>query len=157
MVSLSRRSALFALVLTACAALFAAAPPAWAQAKLETLTIASAKGKNEFQVEVMRTDEERARGLMNRAYLPADRGMLFDFKEPQIAAMWMKNTLIPLDMVFIRKDGTIANIAENTEPHSLRTISSSEPVLGVLELNGGTASKLGIAPGDKVEHPLFKR
>ncbi len=128
-----------------------------AQSKLENLTIATAKGKVTFAVEVMRTDEERARGLMNRAYLPADRGMLFDFKQPQVASMWMKNTLIPLDMLFIRKDGTIANIAENTEPHSLRTISAIEPVLGVLELNGGTSARLGIAPGDRVENPLFGR
>ena len=128
-----------------------------AQGKLESLTIETAKGPHQFSVEVMRTDEERARGLMNRPYLPADRGMLFDFKQPQIASMWMKNTLIPLDMLFIRKDGTISNIAENTEPHSLRSISSTEPVTGVLELNGGTASRLGIAPGDKVRHPMFGR
>lgn len=133
----------------------AALPVAWAQTALEPLTIKTAKGPVAFQVEVMRTDEERARGLMNRAYLPADRGMLFDFKSPQIATMWMKNTLIPLDMIFIRADGTIANIAENTEPHSLRTIPSSEPVLSVLEINGGLSAKLGIAPGDKVGHPMF--
>ena len=157
MIVLPRRLALAALVAMLGAVLFGAAPSAWAQAKLEPLTIVTAKGKVTFQVEVMRTDEERARGLMNRAYLPADRGMLFDFKEPQMAAMWMKNTLIPLDMLFVRKDGTIANIAENTEPHSLRTISSTEPVLGVIELNGGAAAKQGIAPGDRVEHPLFKR
>lgn len=130
---------------------------AWAQNALETLTIQTAKGPVSFQVEVMRTDEERARGLMNRAYLPADRGMLFDFKAPQPAMMWMKNTLIPLDMLFIRSNGTIANIAENTEPHSLRTIPSAEPVLGVLEINGGASAKLGIAPGDKVVHPLFSK
>jgi uncharacterized membrane protein (UPF0127 family) len=69
--------------------------------------------------------------------------------------MWMKDTFIPLDMLFIRKDGSIARIAENTEPHSLRTISSGENVLSVLELNGGTAARLGIAPGDRVAHPLF--
>ncbi len=132
-----------------------ALPHAQAQTALESLTIQTAKGPVTFQVEVMRTDEERARGLMNRAYLPADRGMLFDFKAPQPTMMWMKNTLIPLDMLFIRANGTIANIAENTEPHSLRTIPSAEPVLGVLEINGGLSAKLGIAPGDKVVHPLF--
>ncbi|MBU3731017.1 MAG: DUF192 domain-containing protein [Beijerinckiaceae bacterium] len=132
-------------------------PGAWAQNALEALTIQTSKGPVTFQVEVMRTDEERARGLMNRAYLPADRGMLFDFKAPQPAMMWMKNTLIPLDMLFIRSNGTIANIAENTEPHSLRTIPAAEPVLGVLEINGGLSAKLGIAPGDKVVHPVFGR
>ena len=97
----------------------------------------------------MRTDEERAQGLMNRRYMPAERGMLFDFKEVQPAMMWMKNTYIPLDMVFIRKDGTIARIAENTEPHSTRTISSGEPVLGVLELNAGISEKEGIKPATR--------
>jgi uncharacterized membrane protein (UPF0127 family) len=154
---LSTRRSLVLLALVAFTSLAMGGWDARAQSKLEQLTIATAKGKVSFSVEVMRTDEERARGLMNRAYLPADRGMLFDFKQPQIASMWMKNTLIPLDMLFIRTDGTIANIAENTEPHSLRTISAIEPVLGVLELNGGTAARLGIAPGDRVEHPLFRR
>lgn len=157
MTAMNRRLALLTFVFAAALFVFGGRHDALAQSKLENLTIATAKGKVTFSVEVMRTDEERARGLMNRAYLPADRGMLFDFKEPQIASMWMKNTLIPLDMLFIRKDGTIANIAENTEPHSLRTISAIEPVLGVLELNGGTAARLGIAPGDRVDHPLFKR
>lgn len=152
-----RRSILLTLGLFAVLALVGAADSVFAQSKLENLSITTGKGKVSFSVEVMRTDEERARGLMNRAYLPADRGMLFDFKEPQIAMMWMKNTLIPLDMLFIRKDGTITNIAENTEPHSLRTVSASEPVLGVLELNGGTAARLGITAGDRVEHPLFSR
>ena len=152
---LSTRRSLVLLALVAFTSLAMGGWDARAQSKLEQLTIATAKGKVTFTVEVMRTDEERARGLMNRAYLPADRGMLFDFKQPQIASMWMKNTLIPLDMLFIRKDGTIANIAENTEPHSLRTVSAIEPVLGVLELNGGTAARLGIAPGDRVQHPLF--
>lgn len=155
--ALPLRRALFAFVLAAFAGTMLGVPHAKAQSKLEPLSITTAKGKVSFSVEVMRTDEERARGLMNRAYLPADRGMLFDFKAPQIASMWMKNTLIPLDMLFIRKDGTISSIAENTEPHSLRTISSTEPVLAVLELNGGTAAKLGIAAGDKVDHSLFSR
>ena len=145
------------LVQSFCAVLFlcAAISMSWAQTALETLTIQTSKGPVAFQVEVMRTDEERARGLMNRAYLPADRGMLFDFKAPQMSVMWMKNTLIPLDMLFIRANGTIANIAENTEPHSLRTIPAAEPVLGVLEINAGLSAKLGIAPGDKVVHPMF--
>lgn len=154
---LSRRRLSLALAIIGAFGFWLVPDAASAQGKLESLTIETAKGPQQFSVEVMRTDEERARGLMNRPYLPADRGMLFDFKQPQIASMWMKNTLIPLDMLFIRKDGTISNIAENTEPHSLRSISSTEPVTGVLELNGGTASRLGIAPGDKVRHPMFGR
>jgi uncharacterized membrane protein (UPF0127 family) len=83
--------------------------------------------------------------------------MLFDFKQDQMVAMWMKNTYIPLDMMFIRADGTIARIAENTEPLSERIISSGSPVRAVLEVIGGTARKLGIAAGDRVAHPMFRR
>lgn len=132
---------------------FAQTPPA--QKALEKLTIATAGGEKLFQVEVMRTMDERARGLMFRRYLPADRGMLFDFAVEAQVAMWMKDTFIPLDMLFIRKDGTISQIADNTEPHSTRTIASTEAVYSVLEINGGMAAKLGIKVGDKVIHPLF--
>jgi uncharacterized membrane protein (UPF0127 family) len=124
---------------------------------LEALTIVTASGRHAFQVEVMRTPDQRARGLMHRQFMPADRGMLFDFKQVEPVAMWMQNTYISLDMLFIRADGTVARIAERAEPLSTRTIPSGEPVLSVLELNAGIAEKLGIKPGDKVEHPLFKR
>jgi uncharacterized membrane protein (UPF0127 family) len=134
-----------------------AAASARAESALEKLTIVTQSGPRVFEVEVMRTDAERAKGLMFRRYMPADRGMLFDFKGEGEVAMWMKDTYIPLDMVFIRADGTIARIAENTEPMSTRTIPSGSPVLGVLEINGGVAAKLGIKPGDKVQHPLFKK
>jgi len=134
-----------------------AVPAGQAAAALETLSIVSGDKRHAFQVEVMRTNEERARGLMHRRYLPADRGMLFDFQRVEPVAMWMENTFIPLDMLFIRADGTIARIAENTEPLSRRTIPSGEPVLSVLEINGGVSKTLGIKPGDRIEHPLFKR
>lgn len=133
-----------------------AGTPARSQA-LEPLTVATATGKHVFSVEVMRTEAERGRGLMERRHLPADRGMLFDFKSVQPVAMWMQNTYIPLDMLFIRADGTIARIAEHTEPMSTRTIPSGEPVLAVLELNAGTAARIGAKPGDRIEHPLFAR
>lgn len=123
---------------------------------LEPLTIVTASGRHAFQVEVMRTPEQRARGLMHRQFLPADRGMLFDFARTEPVAMWMQNTYISLDMLFIRADGSVARIAERAEPLSTRTIPSGEPVLSVLEVNAGIAEKLGIKPGDKVEHPLFK-
>ena len=127
------------------------------QVALEKLVIASRSGEQIFQVEVMRTMDERARGLMFRRYLPPDRGMLFDFAVEAQVAMWMKDTFIPLDMVFIRKDGTISQIAENTEPHSTRTIASNEPVYAVLELNSGISARLGFQTGDKVIHPLFTK
>jgi uncharacterized membrane protein (UPF0127 family) len=106
---------------------------------------------------VARNDADRAQGLMYRRNLAPDRGMLFDFGRVQPLSMWMRNTYIPLDMLFIRADGIIARIAENAEPLSTRTIPSGEPVLAVLEVPGGTAARLGIKPGDRIEHPLFKR
>ena len=125
-------------------------------AALEKLTIATASGQKSFDVEVMRTEAEREKGLMFRNYLPADRGMLFDFGAEREVFMWMKDTPLPLDMVFIRKNGSIARIAANTEPYSRTVLSSGEPVIGVLEINAGVSEKLGIRAGDKVIHPLFK-
>jgi hypothetical protein len=139
-------------------ALLALAPArALADGSTEQLVITTSKGPVTFDVEVMRTDEERAKGLMYRRYMPEQRGMLFDFKAPGPVAMWMKNTYIPLDMVFIRQDGTIARIAEDTEPHSTRTIASGEDVIAVLELNAGATARAGIKPGDRVQHAMFKR
>jgi len=115
------------------------------------LTISSGGKVHQFQVEVARTSQEQATGLMNRQTLAPDRGMIFPFADPQIASFWMKNTLIPLDMVFVRTDGTIANIEANTVPLSLQPVYSIEPVGAVLELAGGRAAELGIKPGDKVK------
>jgi uncharacterized protein len=130
---------------------------AYAQA-LEALSIATQDGqRHSFQVEVARNDADRAQGLMYRRSMPANQGMLFDFGRVEPVSMWMQNTYLPLDMLFVRQDGTIARIAANTEPLSTRTIPSGEPVLAVLELNAGTAARLGIKPGDRIEHPLFKR
>ena len=98
-----------------------------------------------------RTKEEQTRGLMFRTSLPADGGMLFPFPKPRIASFWMKNTLIPLDMFFIRADGSIANIAANTVPYSEEPVPSDGPVAAVLEIAGGRSAELGIKPGDKVE------
>ncbi len=124
--------------------------------KIEPLTVATETDAVMFTVEIADTEELRTRGLMFRQRLPEDRGMLFDFEAPRPVSMWMKNTYIPLDMLFIREDGTIAYIAENTVPKSLDAIGVSEPVLAVLELAGGTSRKLGIRAGDTVYHRLFK-
>jgi uncharacterized membrane protein (UPF0127 family) len=124
---------------------------------LQRLDIASAGGaRHAFQVELARKPEEREKGLMFRRYLPKDRGMLFDFGSPEPAGMWMENTYLPLDMLFIRADGTIARIETHTEPLSRRLIAAGEPVLGVLELNSGVCDELGIKAGDRVIHPMFK-
>jgi len=120
------------------------------------LVIVGQSGRHEFAVEIAVTPEQRAQGLMYRRSMAAEAGMLFDFgRRAGRASMWMKNTYIPLDMLFIKADGEIESIAARTVPHSLESISSRGPVRGVLELNGGTAARLGIAPGDIVEHPIF--
>ncbi len=119
------------------------------------MTIQTANAELTFKVEIANTPDSRATGLMHRNSLSADAGMLFDFTNSAPVAMWMKNTLIPLDMLFIRADGLIANIAERTVPGSLTPVESDGAVRGVLELNGGTSARLGIKAGDKVIHPLF--
>jgi uncharacterized membrane protein (UPF0127 family) len=124
-------------------------------AELQTLEIASKSGVHVFAVEIAVNDADRAKGLMYRKELPEGRGMLFDFKREQEVSFWMKNTYIPLDMLFIRTDGRILRIAENTTPLSEALIGSGGPVLAVLEVIGGTAGKLGLAPGDRVAHPIF--
>ena len=120
-----------------------------------TLEIASKTGVHSFTVEVVGTDEERAKGLMFRRELPEGRGMLFDFRRERPVAFWMKNTYVPLDMIFIRADGRILRIAENTQPMSESLVPSGGPVLAVLEVIAGTAKKLGIEPGDRVSYPIF--
>ena len=114
------------------------------------LTIHSASGDHRFTVDVARTFEQQERGLMFVKSLGADRGMIFPFDSPQNAVFWMKNTLIPLDMVFIRSDGTIARIT-TAKPLDLTGVPAGEPVSAVLEIRGGRAAELGIVPGDKVE------
>jgi hypothetical protein len=128
-----------------------------AAADTQILEIASKSGVHVFAVELAATDAERSRGLMFRKALPAGHGMLFDFKQDQMIAMWMRNTYISLDMIFIRSDGTVARIAQNTEPLSERIISSGSPVRAVLEVIGGTSRRLGLAPGDRVAHAMFRR
>lgn len=115
------------------------------------LTVTSANGRtHRFIVEVARTPEQQSTGLMNRQSLAPDRGMIFPYQPPRDASFWMKNTLIPLDIIFIRPDGRIARIAADTVPLSLDPVPSLEPVAAVLELAGGRAAKLGIQPGDRV-------
>jgi uncharacterized protein len=121
------------------------------------LTIETAGGKQHFRIEEARTPDQMAQGLMFRRSLPADAGMLFLYDHPQVASFWMKNTLIPLDMVFIAADGTVAGIHERAVPLSLDPVISDRAVIAVLELNGGTAARLGIKAGDRVDHPLLEK
>ncbi len=116
------------------------------------LTVTTAAGKtHRFTVEVARTPEQQTQGLMNRQTLAPDRGMIFPYDVPTPASFWMKNTLIPLDMIFIRGDRTVARIEANTAPLSLDPVAAGEPVIAVLELAGGRSAELGITAGAKVE------
>ena len=124
-------------------------------ASFQPLEIATKSGVQVFSVEMATTAEEKENGLMYRKELPDGKGMLFDFSPEQQISMWMKNTYISLDMIFIRADGRILRIAENTEPMSTKIISSGGLAKGVLEVIAGTAQKYGIRPGDRVAHPLF--
>ncbi|MGH6882771.1 DUF192 domain-containing protein [Hypericibacter sp.] len=141
--------ALFAFLL----GLFLLLPSGPGHAALEQapLTIDTATGLTlSFHVELARTEAERAQGLMYRDKLAPDAGMLFFYLTDRPVAFWMKNTLIPLDLLFIKRDGTILSIAERAVPLSETTIPSEGPVAAVLELNGGTVSRLGIKPGDRI-------
>jgi len=142
-------AAAFAVLVTLCIA------PAARAASVQPLEIATKSGVHVFSVEMATTEDEKQTGLMWRKELPDGKGMLFDFSPEQQISMWMKNTYIPLDMIFISADGRILRIAENTEPLSTRIISSGGLAKGVLEVIAGTAQKYGIQPGDRVAHPLF--
>ena len=131
--------------------------PAARAASFQPLEIATKSGVQVFSVEMATTEEEKQNGLMHRKQLPDGKGMLFDFSPEQQISMWMKNTYISLDMIFIRADGRILRIAENTEPLSTKIISSGGLAKGVLEVIAGTAQKYGIQPGDRVAHPLFNK
>ena len=124
--------------------------------KLQPLEIATKSGVHVFMVELAENDEQRARGLMFRKELPEGQGMLFDFKRDMEISMWMENTYVSLDMIFVLADGRILRVAENTQPLSRATVSSGGPVRAVLEVLAGTTRKLGIAPGDTIAHPMFK-
>lgn len=119
----------------------------------DTLSIETADGKtHRFTVELAITPQQQMQGLMFRRQMAADAGMLFVYQRPEPAAFWMRNTFIPLDMIFIGPDGRILNIAERTVPQTDTPVPSAGPVKGVLELNGGATSRLGIKPGDRVRH-----
>lgn len=137
------------------AAIVLAAAPVCAAA-LQSLSVVSEKGNFPYKVELANTDATREKGLMFVKQMPKDHGMLFDFGKDQVAYMWMKNTFISLDMVFIRADGEVASIAKNAQPQSLAIISSGVRVRAVLELNAGEADATGLKPGDHVKHKMFK-
>ena len=151
----TRRAVLLLVFLFATGMPGGAAEPQFQQFATAKLTIVSADGRHDFAVELAETPAQQEQGLMFRHSLAPDAGMLFDFKEPTVATMWMRNTLIPLDMLFVDQHGRIVNIAQRAVPESDATIAAAAPVRAVIELNGGTAERLGIKPGDRVLYPIF--
>lgn len=124
--------------------------------EFDSLAVATASGVHTFQVEIAASEAAREKGLMYRRFMPADRGMLFEFDREAPVSFWMKNTYIPLDMIFIARDGSVTRIAANAEPLSEAIVPSGQPCVAVLELNGGAAARIGLKVGDKVRHPFFK-
>jgi len=135
--------------------LFAAKATALEKFEKSILSIETAKGVHKFEVELAVTPAQHSQGLMHRLNMAPKSGMLFVYSRPQPVSFWMKNTFIPLDMIFIAADGKIINIRQRTVPHSLIPVRSKANALAVLELNGGTASSLNIQPGDRVRHEVF--
>jgi uncharacterized membrane protein (UPF0127 family) len=150
------RRVLFILLVSALIGLFQFSVDAGLQEfPTSELTIVSSTGRHRFKVEVAETQAQMTQGLMFRRSLAPDAGMLFDYKQPTMATMWMRNTLIPLDMLFVDAQGRIVNIHQRAVPQSLDVIAAAAPVRAVIELNGGTAARLSIEPGDQVVHPIF--
>jgi uncharacterized membrane protein (UPF0127 family) len=141
--------ALGIFLLAGCAETSAALP-------VDTIVIDTRKGAAKFKVEVAADVESQERGLMFRKEMAPDAGMLFDFGHPRFVSFWMKDTYIALDMLFVRTDGTISSVEANARPFSLSPIRSTEPVVAVIELNGGRAHDLNIEPGDKVHASMFE-
>ena len=127
-----------------------------AEMRKDVLRLITSSGEHRFQIEVAVSGEDKARGLMFRRSLADDAGMLFPYEPPQEATMWMRNTYISLDMVFIRADGIVHRIELGTEPFSEAVIASNGDVLAVLELKAGIANRIGLKAGDRVVHNLFK-
>ena len=128
-----------------------AEPPDFAHLDEARVEVTSGVRKHVFRAWVADTPESRSRGLMFVRELPPERAMLFLFEAPQFASFWMKNTYIPLDLLFIAPDGRIANIIENATPHSPTLLESTAPVMAVLEVAGGTTKRLRIRAGDRLE------
>ena len=119
------------------------------------LAVVTADSTHTFQIERAITEDQQARGMMFRESMEADSGMLFEFAEPKIATIWMKNTPLPLDIIFVRSNGKILKIEHMAQPYKLRSASSEAVVAAVLELQGGRSKELGIMPGDLIRHEFF--
>jgi uncharacterized membrane protein (UPF0127 family) len=156
---MKRRLALLTLAglaITSACALGGDSPSAFPDLPQAALQVTTESGTHHFQVWIAADDASRTRGLMHVRTLPADRGMLFLFERPQLAAFWMKDTYLSLDMIFIGPDAIVVNVAENTRPLSLEPIESAGPVTAVLEVPAGTARRIGLRPGDRIPLPTLR-
>jgi len=153
--SVAKHSRMIRTFISLATSVFFVAFLASAQVVTQPLVIETDEGSHSFVVEMADEPEEISRGLMDRTEMAPDAGMIFDFGVPREASMWMKNTILPLDMLFLQPDGHIVAIARNTVPGSLAQINPGVPVKGVLELNAGRSAELGIEPGDTVRHEMF--
>ncbi len=149
------RAAVACLVLGLMMAFSVGGAAARAEAALQRLEFVTESGPHVFQIELADSPEERAKGLMYRRAMPQDHGMLFDFHTETPIMMWMKNTYIPLDMIFVSRKGLVTRIASDTTPMSEAVIDGGE-AYAVIELNAGVARKIGLKPGDAVRHPAFR-
>lgn len=139
--------------LAACSGATAAPPPLnWEKG---TLTVETRSGVHEFDVEIADEPDERERGLMYRTEMAPDAGMIFEYNAPQVITIWMKNTVLPLDIVYVNELGIVTSVAPDAVPYSLDIISSKTAVVAAIEFNAGTAMRIGLAPGDTVRSPFF--
>ncbi len=145
----------FATTVAAFAAQGAFLSVAVAKSQLQRVEIDTSSGKHVYSVEVMRTPAEREHGLMDRKSMPRDHGMLFDFEQAQPVIFWMKDTLIPLDMIFVGANGRVVSIKHDAKPMDETLIPSGAAALGVIELNGGVAQEIDLKVGDEVQNPIF--
>ncbi|MBM3503549.1 MAG: DUF192 domain-containing protein [Alphaproteobacteria bacterium] len=154
-----RRTLLYFILILLLAGLASTLPPAKGaegqRLPVGPLVVENERGRHQFRVELAANEDQRSRGLMFRREMAADAGMLFDFHVAQLVAFWMKDTFIPLDMIFIKENGRVAGVAKRTVPHSTATVPSPEPVRAVLEVNAGVSDRLGIKAGDLVRHNIF--
>jgi uncharacterized protein len=153
--SVARRAALYSLGLLIAISVLAD-NTVMAKMRREVLTLKTKTAEHAIDIEIADTMEEKALGLMFRTSVPDNTGMLFPYGAPQDITMWMRNTYVSLDMVFIRADGVVHRIAARTEPLSEKIVSSEGNVSAVLELGAGAAERLGLKPGDLVRHKIFK-
>ncbi len=144
-----------AIVLTGCSGA-APAPPAPLNWEKGELTVETRTGVYAFAVEIADDEAERSRGLMYRTAMAPDAGMIFEYDTPQQINIWMKNTVLPLDIVYVDRNGRVINVAPNAKPYSLDLIPSDGPALAAIEFNAGTAARIGLASGDTVRSPFFR-